>query len=64
MEKYYRMVIDLYKEAYTDLKDGRNPDNDRILEVKKALACAVTEARVKEEPYDRLNELIKDISVL
>ena len=64
METYYRMVIDLYKDAFTDLKEGKDPDKGRILNVKKAIACAVTEAKIKNEPHDYLLALQNDLRAL
>ena len=55
MDKYYRMVIDLYKERITN----GNVDPERILDVKKAIACAQTEAKILGKP-----QLIADIDFL
>ena len=41
MEKYYRMVIDLYKEVITT---NYQVNSDRILEVQTEIANASTEA--------------------
>lgn len=60
MDKYYRMVIDLYKERITN----GNVDPERILDVKKAIACAQTEAKILDKPQDRFTELIADIDFL
>lgn len=60
MDKYYRMVIDLYKERITN----GNVDPERILEVKKAIACAQTEAKILDKPQDGFTELITDIDFL
>ena len=60
MEKYYRMVIDLYKERITN----GNVDPERILDVKKAIACAQTEAKILDKPQNGFNELIADIDFL
>jgi hypothetical protein len=60
MDKYYRMVIDLYKERITN----GNVDPERILDVKKAIACAQTEAKILDKPQDGFTELIADIDFL
>lgn len=60
MDKYYRMVIDLYKERITN----GNVDPERILDVKKAIACAQTEAKILDNPQDGFTELIADIDFL
>lgn len=59
MEKYSRMVIDLYKEAIM----GR-ATADKILEVEKELSCALTAARINNEPTEQLQELIEDLHFL
>ncbi len=59
MEKYYRMVIDLYKEAVSG-----NLDHSRILEVKKAIASAQTEAKVLGKPQEQFTQLMEDVSFI
>jgi hypothetical protein len=59
MERYYRMVIDLYKEAFNG-----NVDHSRILEVKKAIASAQTEAKILEKPQEAFTQLMDDIREL
>lgn len=59
MEKYYRMVIDLFKEAV-----GGNLDHSRILEVKKAIASAQTEAKIMGKPQEPFTQLMDDIKLL
>lgn len=61
MEKYYRMVIDLYKEVITT---NYQVNSDRILEVRKEIACAITEAKVTGTSYSYLDELLNDIDYL
>lgn len=58
------MVIDLYKSVITDLKDGKELDQVKILETKKALACAITEAKIKDNPYPELLALQNDLKIL
>ena len=59
MEKYYRMVIDLFKEAVSG-----SLDHSRILEVKKAIASAQTEAKILGKPKEVFTQLINDIKFL
>ena len=59
METYYRMVIDLYKEAVNG-----NLDHSRILEVKKAIASAQTEAKILGKPQEAFTQLMDDIREL
>lgn len=61
MEKYYRMVIDLYKEVITT---NYQVNSDRILEVQTEIANASTEARIKDYPDKPLLELIEDLQPL
>lgn len=56
MERYYRMVIDLYKEAFNG-----NVDHSRILEVKKAIASAQTEAKILGQTQDQFTQLMNDL---
>ena len=53
------MVINLYKEVIM----GRSTA-DMILEVEKELSCALTAARINNEPTERLQELIEDLHFL
>lgn len=64
MGNYSRMVIDLYKGCLTESLKKRQVNTDKILEVKKALASALTEARVKECPTEELKGLIEDVDYL
>ena len=61
MEKYYRMVIDLYKEAITT---NYQVNSDRILEIRTEIANASTEARIKDHSDKPLLELIEDLQPL
>ena len=56
METYYRMVIDLLKEAVSG-----NLDHSRILEVKKAIASAQTEAKILGKPQEPFTQLMNDL---
>lgn len=60
MEKYYRLVIDLYKEAITN----KGADPERILEVKKAIASGQTEAKILDKPQDGFTQLMADVELL
>lgn len=61
MEKYYRMVINLYKEA---INENYQVNSDRILEVQTEIANASTEARIKDHSDKPLLELIEDLQPL
>ncbi len=61
MERYYRMVINLYKEAITE---NHQVNSDRILEVQTEIANASTEARIKDHSDKLLLELINDLQPL
>ena len=61
MERYYRMVINLYKEA---INENYQVNSDRILEVQTEIANASTEARIKDHPDKPLLELIEDLQPL
>ena len=56
METYYRMVIDLFKEAVSG-----NLDHSRILDVKKAIASAQTEAKILGKPQEPFTKLMNDL---
>lgn len=56
---YYRMVIDLYKEVISG-----NLDHSRILDVKKAIASAQTEAKILGKPQDEFTKLMNDVSYI
>ena len=60
MDKYYRMVIDLYKERITN----GNVDPERILDVKKAIASAQTEAKILGKPQEPFTQLMNDLNIL
>lgn len=60
MEKYYRMVIDLYKEAITN----KGVDPEKILDAKKAIASGQTEAKILGKPQDGFTQLMEDVELL
>lgn len=53
------MVIDLYKEALIN-----QVNSERILEVKKEIANAITTARIQGNPYDGLQTLLEDVNMI
>lgn len=57
MERYYRMVIDLYKEAIQ-----HQVNSQRILEVKTEIANAITTSKIQGKPYDWLQTLLDDVN--
>ncbi len=59
MERYYRMVIDLYKEVISG-----NLDHSRILDVKKAIASAQTEAKILGKPQEPFTKLMDDLNFI
>ena len=60
MEKYYRMVIDLYKEAL--LIHRVNPD--RVLDAQSEISNAIHTAIITHEPTSELELLKSDIENL
>lgn len=60
MEKYYRMVIELYKEAV--FINRVNPD--KVWNAQKEIANAITTAVITDEPTDGLELLKSDIESL
>lgn len=61
MERYYRMVINLYKEA---ISRNYQVNSERILEIQREIANASTEARIKDHSDKLLMELIEDLQPL
>lgn len=59
METYYRMVIDLFKEVVSG-----KVDHSRILDVKKAIASAQTEAKILGKPQEPFTQLMDDLSFI
>ena len=60
MEKYYRMVINLYKEVL--LINRVNPD--RVLDAQREISNAITTAIITNEPTGELELLKSDIENL
>ena len=61
MERYYRMVINLYKEA---VAENYQVNSERILDIQKEFAKAITSAKIKGTPFDVLQELKADVEQL
>lgn len=55
------MVIDLYKEA---TNENYQVNSERILEVRKKIACAITSAKIDGTSTSHLEELLNDIDYL
>ena len=64
MEKHYRMVIDLYKQALTEIKNGSKMDPEAIFTAKETLAKAETEAKILGKPIDEFTQLMEYINEL
>lgn len=60
MEKYYRMVIDLYKEAIAI----NRVNSEKALMAQKEIANAITTAKITNEPTGELELLKADIDNL
>ena len=61
MEKYYRTVIDLYKEV---MSNNNQVNEDSFLEARKEIANAITAARIAGDDPSQLEELLADIDYL
>lgn len=59
MENYNRIVIELFKEAIIN-----QVNRDKILEVQRVLANAITTARILEKPADEISALNADLEFL
>lgn len=57
MERYYRMVIDLYKEAIQ-----HQVNSERILAVRKEITNAITTSKIQGTSYEWLQTLLEDIN--
>ena len=60
MEKYYRRVIDLYKEALLI----NRVNLDRVLDAQREISNAITTAIITNEPTSELELLKSDIENL
>lgn len=59
MDKYVKMVLDLYKECLTETRNGNQVKQDLILDVQKSISCAITEAKILDKPHDDLKQLLE-----
>ncbi len=60
MTTHYRLVINLFKEVLTIKKI--NPAS--ILKVKRELSCAITAAKIQNQPTKELESLLEDVELL
>lgn len=60
MEKYYRMVIEIYKKSITDKKI----DENAITEAQRELNFAIDKATINNEPTAELEALKNDLAYL
>ena len=61
MNKYYRMVLELYKESLTSVHRV-NPDES--LRVLTELEKAITTAKITNQPLDELYQLKADVELI
>ncbi|MDH6307981.1 hypothetical protein M2451_002500 [Dysgonomonas sp. PFB1-18] len=64
MEKYNRIVIELYKKCFSDHINGKEIDENVVSEAQKELNFAIDKAKVHNEPTDELESLKEDINHL
>lgn len=64
MDKLNRMVIDLYRDSFADYKNQHQVNHNRVLDVKKSIANAITRAKVLNEPICELEALMSDVDYL
>lgn len=64
MENFSRMVIDLYKQSFTDYVNGNTVNVDAILETQEALSNAIIKARIENTGTEFLEHLKADIDYL
>lgn len=58
------MVIDLYKQSFTDYVNGNTVNVDAILEAQEALSNAINKARIENTGTEFLEHLKADIDYL
>ena len=58
------MVIDLYKQSFTDYVNGNTVNVDAILEAQEALSNAIIKARIENTGTEFLKHLKADIDYL
>ena len=64
MEEYNNLVIELYKEQFSNFVKGSPVNVDRIFEVQTCLCKAIDRASINNEPIDRLAKLKSDVDYL
>lgn len=64
MEKYSRIVIDLYKSCFTDHVKGFKANDNAITEACKELNSAIDKAKINNEPSEYLENLKRDVEYL
>lgn len=64
MNEIYRMVIDLYRQTFTDYVKSNQVNNDRILEVQTIIENSLTRARIEGKDTEILEHLKRDIQYL
>ena len=64
MEKYSDLVIELYKNQFSDYVYGSPVNADRIFEVQTCLNKAIDKATINNTPTDYLEKLKKDVDFL
>ncbi|OUO85289.1 hypothetical protein [Bacteroides sp. An269] len=64
MENLSRMVIDLYKQSFTDYVNGNTVNVDAILEAQEAVSNAIIKARIENTVTEFLEHLKADIDYL
>ncbi len=61
MNKYYRMVLELYKESLTSVNRVNPDENLRVL---TELEKAITTAKITNQPLDELYQLKADVELI
>lgn len=64
MEKYNRMVIEVYKKCLTDQFKGFPIDLDAISNTQRELNAAIDCAKIKNEPTSELEALKNDVGYI
>lgn len=64
MENLSRMVIDLYKQSFTDYVNGNMVNVDAILEAQITISNAIVKAKIENASTEELERLKTDIDYL
>lgn len=64
MENLSRMVIDLYKQSFTDYVNGNMVNVDAILEAQRTISNAIVKAKIENASTEELERLKTDIDYL